>query len=95
VIYDTGSTAPSPLAVAQADRAHLRHPLLGSVDGIGGLYLSTGGGGHCFKLGPAFGEMIAGEILGSPVEYADIGRFALSRFERGAPFGSSFGGNRA
>jgi glycine/D-amino acid oxidase-like deaminating enzyme len=71
------------------------HPLLGSVDGIEGLYRGTGGSGHCFKLGPAIGEMIAGEILGFPIEYADIGRFALTRFERGTPFGSTFGGNRA
>jgi sarcosine oxidase, subunit beta len=71
------------------------HPLLGRVDEIDGLVLGTGGSGHAFKLGPAIGEMLAGEITGAPVDYADVERFALSRFERGTPFVSTFGGNRA
>jgi glycine/D-amino acid oxidase-like deaminating enzyme len=71
------------------------HPLLGRVDGVDGLVLGTGGSGHSFKLGPAIGEMVAGEVLGRRVEYADIGKFLLSRFESGTAFTSTFGGNRA
>ena len=36
------------------------HPILGPVDGYDGLFLATGGSGHCFKLGPAIGELVAG-----------------------------------
>jgi sarcosine oxidase, subunit beta len=71
------------------------HPLLGRVDEVEGLILGTGGSGHAFKLGPAIGEMLAGELTGEPVDYADLDRFALSRFARGTPFVSTFGGNRA
>ena len=41
------------------------HPLLGPVDGLRGLHLATGGSGHCFKLAPAIGELVAGAILGA------------------------------
>ncbi len=71
------------------------HPLLGAVDGVDGLYLATGGSGHCFKLGPAIGEMVAGEILAAPVDYADVRRFRLGRFSAGETFASRYGGNRA
>ena len=46
------------------------HPLLGPVDGYDGLHLATGGSGHCFKLGPAIGELVAGAIIGKPVAFA-------------------------
>jgi glycine/D-amino acid oxidase-like deaminating enzyme len=71
------------------------HPLLGGVDGVAGLHLATGGSGHCFKLGPAIGELVAGGILGTPVSYADIRDFRLKRFADGDVFGSTYGGNRA
>jgi glycine/D-amino acid oxidase-like deaminating enzyme len=71
------------------------HPLLGPVDGHEGLHLATGGSGHCFKLGPAIGELVAGAILGKPVGFASIASFALSRFADGRLFSSSYGGNRA
>lgn len=70
------------------------HPLLGPVDGVEGLVLATGGSGHCFKLGPAIGEMVAGAIVGEPVDYADISLFNLDRFAKGTMFVSTFGGNR-
>jgi glycine/D-amino acid oxidase-like deaminating enzyme len=67
------------------------HPLLGAVDGYEGLFLATGGSGHCFKLGPAIGELVAGAVLGR-----DVGdTFSLSRFAEGRELGSAFGGNRA
>lgn len=71
------------------------HPLLGPVDGYEGLYLATGGSGHCFKLGPAIGELVAGAIIGKPVSYAGVETFSLSRFAEGRALGSSYGGNRA
>jgi sarcosine oxidase subunit beta len=70
------------------------HPLLGPVKAVAGLHLATGGSGHCFKLAPAISELIAGEILGAPVRYADIGDFRLERFADGDVFRSTYGGNR-
>jgi sarcosine oxidase subunit beta len=67
------------------------HPLLGPVDGYDGLVLATGGSGHCFKLGPAIGELVAGAVLGR-----DVGNtFSLSRFDEGRELRSTYGGNRA
>ena len=71
------------------------HPILGPVDEVEGLVLATGGSGHCFKLGPAIGEMTAAAVLGGNVKYADIGSFSLSRFGTEREFRSTYGGNRA
>lgn len=71
------------------------HPYLGPVDGVENLVLATGGSGHCFKLAPAIGEMVAAEIAGEPVNYADIGLFNLRRIAQGALFSAAIGGNRA
>jgi sarcosine oxidase subunit beta len=67
------------------------HPILGAVDGYDGLFLATGGSGHCFKLGPAIGELVAGAVLGR-----DVGdTFSLSRFDERRELRSTYGGNRA
>jgi sarcosine oxidase subunit beta len=71
------------------------HPILGAVAGLDGLFLATGGSGHCFKLGPAIGEMVAGAVLGMKTGYADVDNFSLSRFADGREFRSTYGGNRA
>lgn len=71
------------------------HPLLGPVRGVEGLHLATGGSGHCFKLGPAIAEMVAGEIVGDRPDYVDIGDFRLERFVENDVFNSTYGGNRA
>jgi sarcosine oxidase subunit beta len=71
------------------------HPILGNVESLEGLCLATGGSGHCFKLGPAIGEMVAGAVLGFAVPYADVELFGLERFERGSTFAATLGGNRA
>jgi sarcosine oxidase subunit beta len=71
------------------------HPLLGPVEGYEGLHLATGGSGHCFKLGPAIGELVAGRILDRPTRFADLATFSLSRFAEGRELTSSYGGNRA
>jgi len=70
------------------------HPILGAVDGIDGLFLAVGGSGHCFKLGPAIGELVAGDVLGLKTGYADVSNFSLSRFAEGREFRSTYGGNR-
>ena len=71
------------------------HPLLGPVDGVEGLHLATGGSGHCFKLGPAIGELVAAGLLGRKLAHADIASFSVGRFAEGREFGSTYGGNRA
>jgi len=71
------------------------HPLLGPVEGYEGLHLATGGSGHCFKLGPAIGELVAGAIIEKPAAYASVETFSLSRFAEGRALESSYGGNRA
>jgi glycine/D-amino acid oxidase-like deaminating enzyme len=71
------------------------HPLLGPVEGFEGLHLATGGSGHCFKLGPAIGQMVAGGVLGLETQYADLARFSVGRFADGKELHSTYGGNRA
>ena len=71
------------------------HPLLGPVPDVEGLHLATGGSGHCFKLGPAIGELVANELLGRKLQYADIESFSVARFAEGREFRSTYGGNRA
>jgi sarcosine oxidase, subunit beta len=71
------------------------HPLLGPVPGVEGLHLATGGSGHCFKLGPAIGELVANGVLGRKLKHADIDHFSIGRFADGREFRSTYGGNRA
>jgi sarcosine oxidase subunit beta len=71
------------------------HPLLGPVPGVEGLHLATGGSGHCFKLGPAIGELVANGVLGRKLKHADIDHFSAGRFAAGKEFRSTYGGNRA
>ena len=71
------------------------HPLLGPVEGVEGLHLACGGSGHCFKLGPAIGELVANELMGRKLQHAAVGTFALSRFAEGRELRSTYGGNRA
>jgi glycine/D-amino acid oxidase-like deaminating enzyme len=71
------------------------HPLLGPVPDVDGLHLACGGSGHCFKLGPAIGELVAGELMGRELKHADIATFSVSRFAEGRELRSTYGGNRA
>ncbi len=59
------------------------HPILGAVDGLDGLFLATGGSGHCFKLGPAIGEIVADAILDRPPAYADVKQLLAVPLRRG------------
>src|SRR6185437_10025059 len=70
-------------------------PLLAPVEGVEGRHLACGGSGHCFKLGPAIGELVANELMGRKLQHADVGTFALSRFAEGRELRSTYGGNRA
>src|SRR5262249_11272159 len=65
------------------------HPLLGPVPGVEGLHLATGGSGHCFKLGPAIGELVANELLGRKLKHAEIESFSVARFAEGREFRST------
>jgi glycine/D-amino acid oxidase-like deaminating enzyme len=58
-------------------------PILGSVDGVAGLFIAAGFSGHGFKLSPALGEALAALLTGEIPEI-DISMFHLSRFTRGA-----------
>jgi len=71
------------------------HPLLGPVPEVEGLHLATGGSGHCFKLGPAIGELVANELMGRRLKHAEIASFSITRFAEGREFRSTYGGNRA
>lgn len=71
------------------------HPLLGPVPGVEGLHLATGGSGHCFKLGPAIGELVANGLFGRKLKHTDIDHFSVARFAEGHELRSTYGGNRA
>lgn len=71
------------------------HPLLGAVPGAEGLHLACGGSGHCFKLGPAIGELVANGLMGRKLKHADIDTFSVARFDEGRELRSTYGGNRA
>ena len=72
------------------------HPILGAVGrGREPRRSRRGGSGHCFKLGPAIGELVAASIVGRPSS-TRVSR--PSRSSGSPPAGSSsstYGGNRA
>ncbi|HVH32104.1 MAG TPA: FAD-binding oxidoreductase [bacterium] len=57
-------------------------PVLGAVEGIGGLYIAAGFSGHGFKHSPALGEVLTALIAGE-VPPIDVSMFRLSRFADG------------
>lgn len=57
-------------------------PVLGAVDGVGGLFVAAGFSGHGFKLSPALGEVLSA-LLAGETPRIDISMFALSRFASG------------
>ncbi len=71
------------------------NPILGKVEGVGGFYMCAGFSGHGFKIAPGVGELMAEEIVAGQARTADIGRFALSRFQHGDLIQGAYGGNRA
>jgi len=70
------------------------HPILGPTPEVEGLVLATGGSGHCFKLAPAIGDLVAASVLGGAVPFADVETFSVERFANGRELRSTYGGNR-
>lgn len=56
------------------------HPILGSVDGLDGLYLMLGFSGAGFKKGPTIGRCMAELIVHGRSTTVDLTPFRLSRF---------------
>jgi sarcosine oxidase subunit beta len=57
-------------------------PVLGTVEGLPGLYLAAGFSGHGFMLAPAVGRRIADAIAGAAPDEA-LEQFSYARFARG------------
>jgi glycine/D-amino acid oxidase-like deaminating enzyme len=70
------------------------HPILGRTPDVDGLVLATGGSGHCFKLAPAIGDLVAASVLEGTVPFADVATFSVERFAAGRELRSTYGGNR-
>ncbi len=51
--------------------------------------------GHGFKIGPAIGELMAGEVLDGKAHSVDITSFYHARFDRGDLIEATYGANRA
>lgn len=62
-----------------------RHPLLGPVATLPGLYLANGFSGHGFQHGPVVGKLLAEMIVEGAARTVDVSSLALERFARGQP----------
>lgn len=62
-----------------------RHPILGPVEGLEGLYLANGFSGHGFQHGPVVGKLLAEMILEGAARTVDVSGLSLARFTRGEP----------
>jgi glycine/D-amino acid oxidase-like deaminating enzyme len=60
-----------------------RHAILGSVEGIDGLYLATAFSGSGFKIAPAVGMCMAELVTEGRAKTVDIEPFSLRRFAEG------------
>lgn len=58
-----------------------RHPILGPVSGVEGLYLAAGFSGHGFQHAPIVGKLIAEQIVDGAARTVDIAGLRLDRFE--------------
>ena len=58
-----------------------RHPIIGQIGGIEGLYLCTGFSGHGLKLAPAAGAAMAKLVLDGGAPPVDISPLRWSRFD--------------
>jgi glycine/D-amino acid oxidase-like deaminating enzyme len=70
------------------------HPILGRTPEVENLVLACGGSGHCFKLGPAIGDLVAASVLEGTVKFAEVETFSVERFAQGRELRSTYGGNR-
>jgi sarcosine oxidase subunit beta len=58
-----------------------RHPILGPVNGIAGLYLAAGFSGHGFQHAPIVGKLVAEQIVDGQATTVDISGLRLDRFD--------------
>jgi sarcosine oxidase, subunit beta len=80
-------------AVAEAGMEHAwvglyemtpdRHPVIGSVDGLEGLYLANGFSGHGFQHAPIVGKLVAEMITEGEARTVDVSSLSLERFAEG------------
>ena len=66
------------------------HPVLGAVEGIGGLYLAVGFSGHGFKLSPMVGVVTAETVTEGSASTIDVSILDLARFAENRPLGSRY-----
>lgn len=59
------------------------HPILGTVDGIGGFYVATGFSGHGVMHSPATGKIVADLILKGTTDLIDAKKLDYARFAEG------------
>lgn len=57
-----------------------QRPIIGPVDGLGGLMLNTGHGQVGMCIGPAISKALVEQMLTGTAEYVDISHYAFSRF---------------
>jgi sarcosine oxidase subunit beta len=60
-----------------------RHPILGPVEGLEGLYLANGFSGHGFQHAPIVGKLLAEMIVDGAAKSVDVSALSLERFSRG------------
>jgi sarcosine oxidase, subunit beta len=60
-----------------------RHPIIGEVPGIAGLYLANGFSGHGFQHAPVVGKLLAELIVQGRATTVDISGLGLERFRAG------------
>ena len=71
------------------------HPILGRTPEVEGLVLAMGGNGHCFKLAPAIGDLVAASVLEEQGRVCRRSRRSpVERFAQGRELRSTYGGNR-
>lgn len=86
-------------ALAEASIAHSwcglyemtpdRHPILGAVPGLDGLYLANGFSGHGFQQAPIVGKLLAEMIVEGRAHTVDVSSLGLDRFAAGRPIGET------
>jgi len=59
-----------------------RHPILGPVEGVDGLYLANGFSGHGFQHAPVVGKLLAEMIVDGGPTTVDVSSLALERFSK-------------
>ncbi len=60
-----------------------RHPIIGEMPGIAGLYLANGFSGHGFQHAPVVGKLLAELIVEGRAATVDISGLGLERFRAG------------